>query len=247
MINIKTDHEIALMRKAGELTRKTLEFLEKNVKAGVTGKQLDALAHDYIIRNGGYPSELGFEGYPASICVSVNDAVVHGVPNNIPFKEGDIVSIDLTVALNGYNGDSARTYPVGKISKERQKLIDVTKQSFFEGIKNLKDGSTVGDISSRVQNYVEKHGFAVVRDLAGHGIGKTTHEEPSIQNFGRAGLGHKLHTGMTICIEPMVCAGSYKVTFDKHDGWTVRTSDGSDAAHYENTILITEKGVEILT
>jgi len=247
MIDIKTEHEITLMRKAGELTRKTLEFIEKNIKPGVTPKQIDSLAHDYIIHNGGYPSELGFEGYPNSTCISVNDAVVHGIPNDIPLKEGDIVKVDLCVELNGYNGDSARTYPVGKVSKERQKLIDVTKQSFFEGIKGIKDGSTVGDISAQVQNYVEKHGFGVVRDLAGHGIGKTIHEEPSVPNFGRAGLGPKLQAGMTIAVEPMVTAGSYKVTFDRQDGWTVRTADHSDAAHYENTILITKTGVEILT
>lgn len=247
MIDIKTADQITKMRAAGKLTRETLEFIEKNIKPGVTPKQLDQLAYDYITYNGGYPSCLGFEGYEYSTCISVNDVVVHGVPNEKPLKEGDIVSVDLCVELNGFNGDSARTYAVGKISKERQKLIDVTKQSFFEGIKNIKDGSTVGDISAQVQKYVEKHGFSIVRDLCGHGIGKTIHEEPSVPNFGKAGLGPKLHAGMTICVEPMVNVGNWQVVFDRTDGWTVRTKDGSDAAHYENTILITQDGVEILT
>ncbi|MDR0850074.1 MAG: type I methionyl aminopeptidase [Christensenellaceae bacterium] len=247
MIDIKIADQITKMRAAGKLTRETLEFIEKNIKHGVTPKQLDKLAYDYIIHNGGYPSCLGFEGYKYSTCMSVNNTIVHGVPTDEPLKEGDIISVDLCVELNGFNGDSARTYPVGKISKARQKLIDVTKQSFFEGIKNIKDGSTVGDIGAQVQKYVEKHGFSVVRDLCGHGIGKTIHEEPPVPNFGKAGLGPKLHAGMTICVEPMVNAGDCQVIFDKTDGWTVRTKDGSDAAHYENTILITKDGVEILT
>lgn len=247
MISIKTPHEIAIMRKACAIAHDTQILIEKSIKPGITTEELDSLAEAFIRREGGYPSCLGYQGYPKSICASVNNQVVHGIPGKYVLCEGDIISIDLCVEYKGFNADCARTYGVGKISKERQKLIDVTRDSFFEGIKNIKDGSTVGDISSRVQNYVEKHGFSVVRDLVGHGIGKGLHEDPPIPNFGYAGLGPKLHSGMTICVEPMVNAGGFAVIFDKADGWTVRTKDGSDAAHYENTILITEKGVEILT
>ncbi len=247
MIKIKTAQEIALMRKAGEITRETLLLLEKNIKPGVTTKQLDELAYEFITRNKAIPSFLNYGGFPASICASINEQVVHGIPSDRKLQEGDIVSIDVGACYKGYHGDSARTFAVGKISSEKQKLIDVTKQSFFEGIKNLKAGCSVGDISSAVQKYVEKHGFSVVRDLVGHGVGKNLHEDPSVPNYGYAGFGPKLHAGTVIAIEPMVNAGTYKVNFDQFDGWTVTTSDGLPSAHYENTILITEDGVEILT
>ena len=247
MINIKTAHEIELMRKAGALTRETLLLLEKSIRPGVTTKQLDDLAYAFITRNGGKPSFKNYGGFPASICTSINDRVVHGIPDDTVLCEGDIVSIDVGACLNGYHGDSARTFPVGKISAEKQKLIDVTKQSFFEGIKNIKAGCFVGDISSQVQKYVEKHGYSVVRDLVGHGVGKHLHEDPSVPNYGFAGLGPKLHAGTTIAVEPMVNMGTYAVHFSKKDGWTVTTADGLPSAHYENTILITETGVEILT
>lgn len=247
MIKIKTDQEVSLMRKAGEITRQTLELLEKSVMPGVTTKQLDEIAYNFIKKSGATPSFLNYGGFPATICASVNDEVVHGIPNDRVLQEGDIISIDVGAKYKGYNGDSARTFAVGKISEERQKLIDVTKQSFFEGIKGIKAGCSVGDISSQVQRYVEKHGFSVVRDLVGHGVGKELHEDPMVPNFGFAGLGPKLRANTIIAIEPMVNAGKPQVVVDKQNGWTVSTRDGSDSAHYENTVLITESGVEILT
>ena len=247
MIKIKTEQEIVLMRKACEITRDTLLMLEKNIKPGVTTKELDKLAYDFIKKNNAKPGFLHYGGFPASICASVNNEVVHGIPSDRVLKEGDIISIDVGAKYKGYNGDSARTFPVGKISDEKQKLIDVTKQSFFEGIKGIKAGCKVGDISSQVQRYVEKNGFSVVRDLVGHGVGKELHEDPMVPNFGFAGLGPKLQANTIIAIEPMVNAGDYKVITDELNGWTVVTMDGSDSAHYENTVLITEDGVEILT
>lgn len=244
MIKIKTEKEIELMRKAGEITRNTLLEIEKHIKPGVTTKQLDKIAHDYIISHKAKPSFLHYGGFPASICASVNEVVVHGFPNDTPLKEGDIVSIDVGACYEGYHGDSARTYPVGQISEEKQKLIDVTKQSFFEGIKGIKSGSKVGDISSQVQNYVEKYGFGVVRDMVGHGVGKNLHEDPSVPNYGYAGLGPTLKTNMCIAVEPMVTMGDYEIVIN---GWSVKTRDGLPSAHYENTILITDNGVEILT
>ena len=244
MIKIKSDKEIAIMRKAGEITRNTLLEVEKYVKPGVTTKQLDKIAYDYITNHNAKPSFLHYGGFPASICASVNEVVVHGFPDDEPLKEGDIVSIDVGACFEGYHGDSARTFAVGKISKERQKLIDVTKQSFFEGIKNIKAGSRVGDISSAVQNYVENYGFGVVRDMVGHGVGRNLHEDPNVPNYGYAGLGPVLKKNMVIAVEPMVTEGDYEINID---GWSVTTVDGSCAAHYENTILITDTGVEILT
>lgn len=247
MIKIKSAEEIAIMRKAGAITRETLLLLEKNVKPGVTTKQLDELAYNYIVKNKATPSFLNYGGFPATICASVNEQVVHGIPNDEPLKEGDIVSIDVGACYKGYHGDSARTFAVGKISSEKQKLIDVTKQSFFEGIKVLKDGVCLGDVSASIQRYVEKHGFSVVRDLVGHGVGRELHEDPAVPNYGFAGFGPKIHKGTVLAIEPMVNMGTYRVNFDEFDGWTVTTKDGKPSAHYENTVLVTEDGVEILT
>ena len=244
MIKIKTDKEIELLRKAGEITRDTLLEVEKYVKVGVTTRELDKIAYDYITSHDAKPSFLHYGGFPATICASVNEVVVHGFPDDRPLEEGDIVSIDVGACYKGYHGDSARTFPVGKISAEKQKLIDVTKQSFFEGIKDIKAGNTVGDISSRVQNYVEKYGFGVVRDMVGHGVGRNLHEDPEVPNFGYAGLGPKLKKNMVIAIEPMVTMGNFEVVIR---GWSCKTRDGSPSAHYENTVLITESGVEILT
>ncbi len=244
MIKIKTDKEVELLRKAGEITRNALLEVEKNIKPGITTKQLDKIAHEFILKNHATPSFLHYGGFPASICASVNEVVVHGFPDDKPLQEGDIVSIDVGACYKGYHGDSARTFPVGKISELKQKLIDVTKQSFFEGIKNIKAGNCIGDISSSVQRYVEKHGFGVVRDMVGHGVGKDLHEDPNVPNYGYAGLGPKLKANMVIAIEPMVNAGGYEVVIN---GWSCKTKDGSPSAHYENTVLITENGVEILT
>ncbi len=244
MIKIKTEKEIELLRIAGRITRETLLEVEKYVKPGVTTKQLDKIAHDFILKNDATPSFLHYGGFPGSICASVNEVVVHGFPDDRPLQEGDIVSIDVGACYKGYHGDSARTFPVGKIDGKKQKLIDVTRQSFFEGIKGIKAGNTVGDISSRVQNYVEKFGFGVVRDMVGHGVGRELHEDPAVPNYGYAGLGPKLKPNMVIAIEPMVNMGSYDI---KIRGWSVKTSDGLPSAHYENTVLITDNGVEILT
>ena len=244
MIKIKTDKEIDIMRKAGEITRNTLLEIEKHIKVGVTTRQLDKIAHDYIVSQGARPSFLHYGGFPGSICASRNDVVVHGFPDDQPLKDGDIISIDVGACYRGYHGDSARTFPVGSISQEAQKLIDVTRQSFFEGIKGIKAGSHLGDISSQVQNYVEKHGFGVVRDMVGHGVGKSLHEDPEVPNYGYAGLGVVLKKNMVIAIEPMVTQGDYHISIN---GWDVRTLDGSLSAHYENTIVITDDGVEILT
>lgn len=247
MIKIKSAEEIAIMRKAGAITRETLLLMEKNVKPGVTTKQLDELAYNFIVKNKATPSFLNYGGFPATICASVNEQVVHGIPNDEPLKEGDIVSIDVGACYKGYHGDSARTFAVGKISPEKQKLIDVTKQSFFEGIKLLKDGVCLGDVSAAIQRYVEKHGFSVVRDLVGHGVGRELHEDPAVPNYGFAGFGPKIHKGTVLAIEPMVNMGTYRVNFSEFDGWTVTTEDGKPSAHYENTVLVTEDGVEILT
>lgn len=244
MIKIKTEKEIELLRQAGKITRETLLEVEKYVKPGVTTKELDKIAFNFIVKNNAKPSFLHYGGFPSTICASPNDVVVHGFPDDKPLQEGDIISIDVGACYKGYHGDSARTFAVGKISEEKQKLIDVTRQSFFEGIKGLKAGSTVGDIGAHVQNYVEKHGFSVVRDMVGHGVGKELHEDPSVPNYGYAGLGVKLKANMVIAIEPMVNAGSYEVVIR---GWSCKTRDGSPSAHFENTILIKEDGVEILT
>ena len=244
MIKIKTDKEIEIMRRAGEITKNTLIEVGRHIHPGVTTKELDKIAYDYIVSQGAKPSFLHYGGFPGSICASKNDVVVHGFPDSVPLKEGDIISIDVGACFNGYHGDSARTFAVGKISAKAQKLINVTRESFFEGIKGIKAGSHVGDISSQVQNYVEKHGFGVVRDMVGHGVGRNLHEDPNVPNYGYAGLGPVLKKNMVIAVEPMVTEGSYEISIR---GWDVRTVDGSLSAHYENTILILEDGVEILT
>ena len=247
MITIKSASQIEKMRESCRLTKEVLGLLEEHIKPGVNTKQLDKLVHDFYVSHGARPNFLNYNGYPASICASVNDEVVHGIPSKRRIlKEGDIISVDLGCTLDGWNSDAARTFGVGKISDEAQRLIDVTKQSFFEGIKFLKHGAKLGDISSAIQKYVEDNGFGVVRDLVGHGIGREMHEDPSVPNFGKAGHGVKLAAGMTLAIEPMVTAGHYKVCI-LDDDWTVVTDDGSLAAHYENTVVVTKDGYEILT
>lgn len=244
MINIKTAKEIELLRMAGKITRDTLLEVEKHIKPGVTTNHLNKIAHSFILSKNAKPSFLHLNGFPATICASVNEVVVHGFPNDKALKEGDIISIDVGACYEGYHGDSARTFPVGKISAEKQKLIDVTKQSFFEGIKHIKAGNTVGDISSQIQNYVEKHNFGVVREMVGHGVGRNLHEDPSVPNYGFAGLGPTLKANMVIAIEPMVNMGTRHVIID---GWSCKTKDGLPSSHFENTVLITKTGVEILT
>jgi methionyl aminopeptidase len=247
MITIKTQNEIEKMRKAGLIVRDVLNILGDNIKVGITTKELDIIAYEYITSCGAYPSFLGYRGYPASICASIDDEVVHGIPSSKrTLEEGQIISIDVGAYINGYHADAARTFAVGQVSAQNQKLIKVTEQSFFEGLKVLKDGVKLGDLSSAIQNYVEKAGFSVVRALVGHGIGKQIHEDPSVPNFGTAGKGIKLSKNMTLAIEPMVNMGGYEVEFCP-DGWTVKTKDGLPSAHYENTVVITANSAEILT
>lgn len=235
------------MRKANQIVRDTLDLLEEKIKPGMTTKQLDKIAHDYIVSCDAVPSFLGYEGYPASACISIDEEVVHGIPSAKRYiEEGQIVSVDIGSIYKGYNGDAARTFAIGKVSEEKQKLIEVTKQSFFEGVKILKEGVRLGDLGHAIQSYVESNGFSVVRALVGHGIGTDMHEDPEVPNYGRPGHGLRLRANMTIAIEPMVNAGGYDVVM-LDDGWTVVTADGKPSAHYENTVAITEDGVEILS
>ncbi len=247
MITIKSRTEIEKMRAAGKITGDVLKVIEQHIKPGVSTAYLDKIARDYIASHGATPSFLNYNGFPAGICASPNDWVVHGIPSkDIILADGDIISIDVGACKDGYHGDAARTYPVGKISAEAQRLIDVTKQSFFEGIKYAVHGAKLGDVSAAIQEYVESNGYSVVRDLVGHGIGKNMHEDPNVPNFGHKGRGLKLASGMTLAIEPMVNAGGYEVCV-LDDDWTVVTEDGSLSAHYENTILIKQGECEILT
>lgn len=247
MIKIKSQEEIELMRIAGRITRDTLKVVEHSIKAGISTLELDKIAYDYIKSQNAIPSFKNYGGFPGSICASVNDTVVHGIPSaNIILKEGDIISIDVGAKYKGYHSDACRTFPVGKIDAKVKKLIKVTEQSFFEGIKGLKSGAFVGDISHRIQTFVEKHGYTIVRELVGHGVGKNLHEDPQVPNFGRSGSGPRLNANAVIAIEPMVNMGERNVVF-MSDGWTCKTRDGMPSAHYENTVLITEDGVEILT
>ncbi|MCI9086452.1 MAG: type I methionyl aminopeptidase [Clostridia bacterium] len=247
MITIKSAKQVEKMRESAQITKEALELLEKHIKPGVNTAQLDKIAYDFIISKGARPNFLNYNGFPGSICASVNDEVVHGIPSKKAIlKEGDIISIDMGAVKDGWHSDAARTFAVGKISDEAQKLIDVTRESFFEGIKYLRHGSKLGDVSSAIQNYVESHGYSVVRDLVGHGIGQNLHEDPSVPNFGKAGHGVKIAAGMTLAIEPMVNEGAYNVSV-LDDDWTIVTDDGKLSAHYENTVLITKDGYEILT
>lgn len=246
MIKLKNNHEIDLMRKAGRIVAETLLIVEDNIKPGITTAELNRIAEEFIIKSGAKPSFKGLYGFPASLCISVNDEVVHGIPGKYILRDGDIVSIDCGACFNGFNGDAARTFPVGDISIDAEKLIEVTKNSFFEGIKFAQVGNRLTDISYEIQNYVEASGFSVVRDYVGHGIGRSVHEDPEVPNFGKPGRGPKLVEGMVLAIEPMVNAGNYKVKTLKNK-WTVVTSDRSLSAHYENTVAILPDGPDILT
>ena len=246
MIVLKTHSELERMKKACRISAESLNVAEEWIRPGVTTKEIDRAMHDFIVRAGATPSFLGLYGFPASACISVNDVVIHGIPGPRKLKEGDIVSVDVGAYIDGFHGDCAATYACGEISDEAKKLIQVTQQSFWEGIKMARSGCRVSDIGHAVQEYVEANGFSVVRDFVGHGVGRNLHEAPEVPNFGPAGHGPRLQPGMTIAVEPMVCVGDWRVKVLK-DGWTTVTVDGSLAAHYENTILITEDGPEILT
>ena len=244
---IKSEREIELMREAGNILAIVHEELEKYIKPGISTLDIDKKADEIIRSYDCIPSFLNYNGFPASICVSINEQVVHGIPNKSTFlRDGDIVSLDAGVIYKGYQSDAARTWAVGEVTKEALKLIEVTEQSFYEGIKYAKTGNHLYEISAAIQDYVESFGFSVVRDLVGHGIGKNMHEEPQIPNFRQKRRGIRLEPGMTFAIEPMVNAGRYDVYWEDDD-WTVSTDDGSLSAHYENTILITEGEPEILS
>ncbi len=246
MIIVKSEREIELMRRAGKITAAARALAGEMVKPGVTTQEIDKAVFRFIRSQGAEPSFLNYSGYPASVCVSVNDEIIHGIPGPRVLKEGDIVSVDVGAYIGGFHGDCAATYACGKISDEAKRLIDVTRQSFFEGIKYAREGNRISDISHAVQAYVEANGFSVVREYVGHGVGRKMHEAPEVPNFGEPGHGPKLLRGMTIAVEPMVNAGTAAIR-QMSDGWTVRTRDGKNAAHYENTILITGGEPEILT
>ena len=246
MVTIKSEREIELMRKAGQILGNTLNLLEENVKPGITTAELDKIAYEYIKSNDSIPSFKGYNGFPASICASVNNEVVHGIPDNRVLREGDIIGIDAGVCYGGYHADAARTFGVGEISPAAKKLIEVTKESFFKGIENAKHGARIGDISAAVQTFVEGNGYSVVRDLIGHGIGSSLHEEPDVPNYGSSGRGMRLIKGMTLAVEPMVNVGGYEIRLLKN-GWTYVTKDNTLSAHYENTIVITDSGCDVIT
>ena len=246
MITLKSSHEIDLMRQAGKITAAARALAGEMVRPGVTTQEIDKAVEEFIRKQGAVPSFLNYSGYPASACISVNDEVIHGIPGKRVLQDGDIVSVDVGAYIGGFHGDCAATFVCGKISDEAQRLIDVTRQSFFEGIKFAKEGCRVQDISAAVQAYVEGQGFSVVREFVGHGVGAHLHESPEVPNFGRSGRGPRLLRGMTLAIEPMVNLGGAAI-LQLNDGWTVKTRDGKLSAHYENTILITDGEPEILT
>jgi methionyl aminopeptidase len=246
MIELKTEREIEIVRNNGRILAKTLKLLEEKIRPGTKTKELDQLAEDFIKKQGAYPAFKGYRGFPASVCVSVNEEVVHGIPGERIIKEGEIVSVDVGVFKDGYYADAAYTYPVGEVSIEAQRLVWVTQESLKNAIRSIKEGRFLSDVSYAIQSFVEENGFSVVRDLVGHGIGKKMHEEPQIPNFGTPGQGVMLKKGMVLAIEPMVNAGSYEI-YTKDDQWTIVTSDGSLSAHFEHTVAVTENGAKVLT
>lgn len=246
LISIKSEREIKLMKEAGHLNYLAHEELKKNLRIGITTKQLDKIAHDFIIKNGGIPSCLGFEGFPASICVSMNDEVVHGIPKNQKLKKGDVISIDFCVKKNGYESDSARTYIIGSVRKEIEDLVKNTELALYEGLKEVKPGAKIGDISYAIETFAHNHGLSVVEELVGHGIGTNMHEDPIIPNYGKKGSGPMIKEGMVLAIEPMLNLGGKEIGI-LEDNWTIVTSDESPSAHFEHTVAVTKDGYEILT
>jgi methionyl aminopeptidase len=247
MIYLKSRAEIDKMRESGRVLAKTLRLVSAKIAPGVTPRELDAMAHRLIEEEGGTPSFLNYRGFPAATCISVNEVVVHGIPSDVPLKEGDVIGLDFGVLKDGWHADSAWTYPVGDISSEAQRLLNVSREALYQGINKAKVGNRIGDISAAVQKYVESNGYSVVRDLVGHGIGRKLHEEPaSVPNFGKAGKGELLREGVTMCIEPMVNEGKFEVE-TLPDKWTLVTADRKLSAHFEHTVAITRNGPEILT
>ena len=245
-ITIKSVRDIELMRQAGKITAAARSIARQAVADGVTTKQIDKHVHDFIVKSGAYPTFLNYCGFPASACISVNEEIIHGIPGKRVIRNGDIVSLDLGATYKGFVGDCAGTYPCGQVSDEAMRLIRVTQESFFEGMKYAREGYRLSDISAAVQAYVESNGFSIVREYVGHGIGRRMHEPPEVPNYGNPGHGPRLLRGMTLAVEPMVNAGSAAIK-QMADGWTVKTADGKNAAHYENTILITAGEPELLT
>lgn len=246
MITIKSEKEIEFMRQAGYLVSLTHQYLKPYIKPGITTEELDKLAEDFIRSHDGIPTCKGYQGFPSSLCVSVNDEVVHGIPGKRKLKNGDIVTIDMVIGYHGYQGDAAWTYAVGTITNEKKYLMEHTEKALYEGIKEVKPGAHIGDISNAVETYAKKHNLGVVKELVGHGIGTKMHEAPDVPNYGQKGTGPKLKEGMTICIEPMLNLGSANIGI-LEDDWTIVTEDGKPAAHYEHTVLVTKDGYEILT
>ena len=244
---VKNSEQLALMKKAGRITAEALLVARDMIRPGISTKEIDTKIRNFIEKCDAVPSFLGYGGFPGSACISINEQVIHGIPSDrVILREGDIVKIDVGARYRGYNGDSARTYPVGKVSDEALRLISVTERSFYEAMKYAKAGCRVGDLGFAVENFVISNGFSVVRDFVGHGVGAQLHEEPEVPNFGRAGRGARLYAGMTLAVEPMVNAGTHEVRV-KNDGWTVVTLDGKLSAHYENSIAITESDPIVLT
>jgi methionyl aminopeptidase len=246
VIIIKTDAQIDIMRKAGKLAAKTMQFVGSEVKAGVKTSELDSKAEDFIVSYGAIPGFKGYRGFPATLCVSIDEEVVHGIPGERTLVDGQIVSVDLGVIVDGFYGDIAATFPVGEISEKKRKLLEVTKRSLEAGIGKVKAGVRLGEVSNTIQTVIEDEGFSVVREMIGHGIGKNLHEAPDVPNFGQVEAGPVLEKGMTLAIEPMVNIGDFKIS-QKADGWTIVTADGSTSAHFEHTVAVTDSGADILT
>lgn len=244
MIYIKTDEEIEKMRKAGKIVGDVLKLVEDKIKLGMETQELDKIAYDYITSCGAKPSFLGLYGFPGTACISINEQVVHGFPSSRRIEEGDIVSFDVGAELHGFHGDAARSFYVGNISPEKKKLIEITRECFFKGVNAVMVGGAIGDIGFAVQQHAESNGFSVVREMVGHGVGRKLHEDPNVPNYGRKGVGPRLKKGMTLAIEPMINMGGHEVIID---GWKCVTKDGLPSAHYENTVALTDNGVEILT
>ena len=247
MITIKDEREIELMRHAGMLVSKMHKYLKPFIKEGITTKELDRLAEEFILQNNGVPSCKGYEGFPATLCTSVNDMVVHGIPDNTKLKNGDIITIDVVIGYKGYQGDAAWTYAVGNISDEKKYLMEHTEKALYEGVKMVKPGNRIGDISHAIEVYARNHNLGIVKELCGHGIGTDMHEAPDIPNYGTKGTGPRLKEGMVICIEPMLNYGGKDDIYLLDDDWGVKTLDGNPAAHFEHTILVTKDGYEVLT
>ncbi|MGI6213552.1 MAG: type I methionyl aminopeptidase [Christensenellales bacterium] len=246
MIKIKSEKQIELMRKAGKIVKDTLELVREHAKEGVTTKELDELAYNYIISQGARPNFLHYNGFPATLCTSIDEEVVHGIPDGRVLEEGMLLKIDTGAAYKGMHSDAARTIRIGKVGPKKEKLARITEECFFAGVNTLREGTRLGDLGAAIQEHAESNGFSVVRALVGHGIGEALHEEPNVPNYGVRGRGERILAGMALAIEPMICMGGYEVKLAS-DNWTVITADNKPSAHYENTVIVTADGIEILT